>query len=80
MLAYTIAAWFSIVYLGDHYVVDILGGIVYVAVVYRLLPLFFRRASRDDPVETGTGVIPPATGGGAPAAAIRPSPEAMTQP
>ena len=29
MLAYTGAAWFSIVYLGDHYVVDVLGGIAY---------------------------------------------------
>lgn len=38
MLGFTSAAWFSIVYLGDHYVVDILGAIVYVAVVYRCLP------------------------------------------
>jgi len=80
MLAYTFAAWFAIVYLGDHYVVDILGGIVYVAVVYRLLPLFFRRASRDDSVETGMGVILAATSGGASAAAIRPSPEEISQP
>ncbi len=43
MLAFTIAAWFSIVYLGDHYVVDILGAIVYVAVVYRWLPRLWRR-------------------------------------
>jgi len=42
MLAYTIAAWFSIVYLGDHYVVDILGGIAYVVVIVRLLPLAYR--------------------------------------
>jgi hypothetical protein len=56
MLAYTIAAWFSIVYLGDHYVVDILGGIAYVAVVYRLLPFAFRRVSRTDPTETPVAV------------------------
>jgi hypothetical protein len=38
MLAFTLAAWFSIVYLGDHYVIDILGGIAYVAAVWWLLP------------------------------------------
>lgn len=57
MLAFTIAAWFSIVYLGDHYVVDILGGIVYVAVVYRALPLIDRlrlRVELDPESLTGT--------------------------
>jgi hypothetical protein len=34
MLAYTAAVWFSIVYLADHYVVDILGGVLYAAVAY----------------------------------------------
>ena len=34
MLAYTAAVWFSIVYLADHYVVDILGGVGYAAVAY----------------------------------------------
>lgn len=42
MLAFTLAAWFSIVYLGDHYVVDVVGGIAYVAVVYRCMPLVDR--------------------------------------
>jgi hypothetical protein len=42
MLAFTLAAWFSIVYLGDHYVIDILGGVLYVAIVYRLLPTLDR--------------------------------------
>lgn len=38
MLAYTAAAWFSIVYLGDHYVVDVLGGIAYALVAAWLGP------------------------------------------
>jgi hypothetical protein len=42
MLGYTVVAWFSIVYLGDHYVVDILGAVAYVALVHRLLPLSYR--------------------------------------
>jgi hypothetical protein len=29
MLAYTACIWFSIVYLGEHWVVDIIGGVVY---------------------------------------------------
>jgi hypothetical protein len=48
MLAFTLAAWFSIVYLGDHYVVDILGAIVYVTVVYRCLPLIDRLSPERD--------------------------------
>jgi hypothetical protein len=36
MLAWTVAAWFSIVYLGDHYLVDIAGGLVYAAVAWRI--------------------------------------------
>jgi hypothetical protein len=34
MLAYSAAVWFSIVYLADHYVVDILGGLAYASVAY----------------------------------------------
>jgi hypothetical protein len=34
MLVYSVAVWFSIVYLADHYVVDILGGIAYAAAAY----------------------------------------------
>jgi PAP2 superfamily len=34
MLAYTAAVWFSIVYLADHYVVDIIGGVAYAAAAY----------------------------------------------
>jgi len=34
VLAYSIAAWFAIVYLGDHYVVDVIGGIAYASAAY----------------------------------------------
>jgi hypothetical protein len=34
MLVYSAVVWFSIVYLGDHYVVDILGGLAYAGVAY----------------------------------------------
>jgi PAP2 superfamily protein len=34
MLAYSAAVWFSIVYLADHYVVDIIGGVAYAAAAY----------------------------------------------
>ena len=34
LFAYTACVWLSIVYLGEHYVVDILGGVVFVAAAY----------------------------------------------
>jgi hypothetical protein len=34
MMAYSVCVWFSIVYLADHYVVDILGGLAYAAAAY----------------------------------------------
>jgi hypothetical protein len=37
MLLYTFAVWFSIVYLGDHYVIDIVGGVVYALAAYTLV-------------------------------------------
>jgi hypothetical protein len=47
MLLYAAAVWFSVVYLADHYVVDVLAGIVYAAVAYVAIvhaPGWFRRA------------------------------------
>jgi hypothetical protein len=47
MLLYGAGVWFSIVYLADHYVVDVLGGIVYAIVAYVAVvhaPGWFRRA------------------------------------
>jgi uncharacterized membrane protein len=34
MLAYTVCVWFAIVYLGEHWVVDIIGGVAYAVVAY----------------------------------------------
>jgi hypothetical protein len=34
MIVYSVCVWFSIVYLADHYVVDILGGLAYAAAAY----------------------------------------------
>ncbi|HKG56328.1 MAG TPA: phosphatase PAP2 family protein [Candidatus Limnocylindrales bacterium] len=47
MLAYSACVWFSIVYLADHYVVDIVGGLAYAAAAYWGVihaPSWFRRA------------------------------------
>lgn len=46
MLAYAASVWFAIVYLADHYVVDVLGGIAYASVAYLAIvraPGWFRR-------------------------------------
>ena len=34
MLAYTVCVWFAIVYLGEHWVVDIIGGVAYAFAAY----------------------------------------------
>ena len=34
MLAYTACVWFAIVYLGEHWVVDIIGGVAYASAAY----------------------------------------------
>jgi hypothetical protein len=34
MLAYTACVWFAIVYLGEHWVVDIIGGVTYASLAY----------------------------------------------
>ena len=46
MLAYAACVWFAIVYLADHYVVDVIGGIAYAWVAYLAVvhaPGWFRR-------------------------------------
>ena len=47
MLLYGAGVWFAIVYLADHYVVDVLGGIAYASLAYVAIvhaPGWFRRA------------------------------------
>jgi hypothetical protein len=55
MLAYSACVWFAIVYLADHYVVDIIGGVAYAAAAYwlvmhapRRLRSFIDTAADDD--------------------------------
>jgi hypothetical protein len=46
MLAYAACVWLSVVYLADHYVVDVLGGIAYASAAYWAVihaPSWFRR-------------------------------------
>jgi membrane-associated phospholipid phosphatase len=58
MFAYSAGVWFSIVYLADHYVVDVLGGLVYAALAYVAVvhaPGWFRQAvdrAADPQIET----------------------------
>jgi hypothetical protein len=50
LLVYSVFVWLSIVYLADHYVVDILGGLLYASVAYWAVihaPAWFRRVIDD---------------------------------
>lgn len=59
MAAYTACVWFSIVYLGEHWVVDIIGGVVYASVAYLVIlhgPAWGRRFLKqvaDEEIEAG---------------------------
>jgi membrane-associated phospholipid phosphatase len=56
-LVYTVGVWWSIVFLGDHYVVDVIGGVAYAWAAYLVAPrlsgwfawLTARVARRADP-------------------------------
>ncbi len=46
MLGYAACVWFAVIYLGDHYLVDVLGGIAYALIAYWAVihaPGWFRR-------------------------------------
>jgi hypothetical protein len=59
MLAYTACVWFSIVYLGEHWVVDIVGGVAYAFGAYFVIlhgPIWARRFMErvaDEEIEAG---------------------------
>jgi hypothetical protein len=59
MLAYTFCVWFSIVYLGEHWVFDIIGGVVYASAAYFAVmhgPAWARRFMNqiaDEEIEAG---------------------------
>jgi PAP2 superfamily len=54
MLAYTAAAWFAIVYLGDHYLIDIAAGLTYAVAAWWLVV-------RSEPMSLGARLIPDST-------------------
>jgi PAP2 superfamily len=59
MLAYTVCVWFAIVYLGEHWVVDIIGGVAYAFAAYFAItrgPRWTRRFMErmaDEEIEAG---------------------------
>ena len=65
MLAYAACVWFAVVYLADHYVIDVLGGIAYASAAYMAVvhaPGWFRKVvdrAADPEIERAVG------GGGA---------------
>jgi membrane-associated phospholipid phosphatase len=50
VLLFPIGVWFSAVYLGEHYVIDVVGGVIYGTCAFllaeKLVPLFIRHAPR----------------------------------
>jgi membrane-associated phospholipid phosphatase len=43
LCVWAVCVWFSVVYLGEHYVVDVLDGLVYVAVAIAVVELWARK-------------------------------------
>jgi membrane-associated phospholipid phosphatase len=47
VLIFPVGVWFSAVYLGEHYVVDLIGGVIYGTCAFflaeKLIPLLIRR-------------------------------------
>jgi membrane-associated phospholipid phosphatase len=47
VLSFPVGVWFSAVYLGEHYVVDLIGGVIYGTCAFflaeKLIPLFIQR-------------------------------------
>jgi membrane-associated phospholipid phosphatase len=63
ILVFPFGVWFSAVYLGEHYVVDVLGGIAYATVAFliaeKLVPYIqFRRSNGIKPEELLSGLEP----------------------
>jgi membrane-associated phospholipid phosphatase len=48
ILIFPLGVWFSAVYLGEHYVVDVLGGILYAVIAFvaveKILPILSRKS------------------------------------
>jgi len=62
MAGYAACVWFAVIYLGDHYLIDVLAGILYAAVAYLAItraPGWFRRVidrAADDEIEATVDV------------------------
>jgi len=48
-LAYNAAMAFSLVYLGEHYVLDLVAGVLVTVAVYAAVSFWFRRRNREEP-------------------------------
>jgi hypothetical protein len=59
---YTLGMWFTVVYLGDHYVVDLVAGAAYAIAGWMLIPRLLRRG----PLRRLLGPFPPPLLGGGP--------------
>jgi hypothetical protein len=59
MLAYTLCIWFAVIYLGEHWVFDIVGGVIYASAAYFVVlhgPRWARRFMErfaDEEIEAG---------------------------
>ena len=51
LLAYVIAVSIAVVYLGEHYVADVLAGYAYAAVAYLVVQRIGKRVPRQVPAE-----------------------------
>ncbi len=68
VLAYAAAVWFAVVYLGDHYVVDVIAGILYTLAAYGFVAAWERVVARrralarlaEAPAEASAMARPPA--------------------
>lgn len=56
-LLYCCGLWFSIVYIGDHYVIDVLAGIVYAVAAFSAVEMVHRRLGRLQE-HRGQGALP----------------------
>jgi hypothetical protein len=75
MVPWCLAVWFSVVFLGQHYVIDVAGGIILATATWAVMTYVVTphaRALRDDPVAVtalpgivaapGAGAAGPGTG------------------